>query len=57
MKLKTLFILFLSVSFGYGQSQDSAVYQLLEALTTDEVNVGTPTKGLLISAEWEALAY
>lgn len=40
-----------------GQAQDSAIYQLLEALTRDELNVGTPTKDLLISAEWEALAY
>lgn len=44
-------------NFARAQSQDSAVYQLLEALTTDELNVGTPTKNLLISAEWEALAY
>ena len=60
MKLKAfqlVIFLFLSVSLSYGQSQDSAVYQLLEALTTEEVSVGTPTKDLLIGAEWEALAY
>ena len=54
---QTLVVLIFSMSLGYGQTQDSAVYQLLDALTTDELNVGKPTKNLLVSAEWEALAY
>ena len=60
MRIKWIYstILFTVLTFTISaQSQDSAVYQLLDALTTDELNIGTPTKDLLISAEWEALAY
>lgn len=60
MKLKVfrlIVVLIISANASHAQSQDSAIYQLLRALTTDEVNIGTPAKDLLISAEWEALAY
>ena len=54
---QTLVIFVFSFSLTFGQSQDSAVYQLLDALTTEEINIGAHPKKLLVGAEWEALAY
>jgi hypothetical protein len=60
MNLKWTIALGLIITLSFStiaQSQDSAIYVVLKALTADEPSVSPPVKDLLISGEWEALAY